>query len=240
MTLLICRVSSSRPSPKLFTPALLLMTVMFFVPLRRTASMRFSGMPQRPKPPTMIVEPSGRSAMAASALGKTLFTASSGTLGHARGQRRLLKFVERPHVAHVRPQRVTLELQDLFQMSEIVERPFVNHLAGGYFADGLVMSLALQLRRTQGAQPLDVRPPLPREAFETPLRVLAIVMQFKGALFLIEEREHRFILLDHGRHARPHPELFDIIQVRQNLLQRPLAGRGCGPHLARREGGNLT
>src|SRR5713226_521808 len=41
--------------------------VSFLVPLRRTASIRCSGTPQRPKPPTRMVAPSLSLAMAASA-----------------------------------------------------------------------------------------------------------------------------------------------------------------------------
>src|SRR6266852_8214823 len=53
--------------PKSSTPALLLTMVRSFVPLRRTAAMRFSGMPQRPKPPMRMVAPSWIFSMAASA-----------------------------------------------------------------------------------------------------------------------------------------------------------------------------
>src|SRR6266446_1061441 len=53
--------------PKSSTPALLLTMVRSFVPLWRTAAMRFSGMPQRPKPPIRIVAPSWIFSMAASA-----------------------------------------------------------------------------------------------------------------------------------------------------------------------------
>src|SRR5437879_3198879 len=53
--------------PKSSTPALLLTMVRSFVPLRRTAAMRFSGMPQRPKPPIRMVAPSWIFSMAASA-----------------------------------------------------------------------------------------------------------------------------------------------------------------------------
>src|SRR2546426_439837 len=53
--------------PKSSTPALLLTTVRFFVPLRRTAAMRFSGMPHKPKPPMRMVAPSVSFSMAASA-----------------------------------------------------------------------------------------------------------------------------------------------------------------------------
>src|SRR5713226_528027 len=53
--------------PKSSTPALLLTMVRSFVPLRRTAAMRFSGMPQRPKPPMRMVAPSWILSMAASA-----------------------------------------------------------------------------------------------------------------------------------------------------------------------------
>src|SRR5579859_610191 len=52
--------------PKPSTPALLETIVRSFVPLRWTAAMRFSGMPQRPKPPMRMVMPSLRLAMAAS------------------------------------------------------------------------------------------------------------------------------------------------------------------------------
>src|SRR5437660_6004353 len=62
--------------PKSSTPGLLLMMVRLFVPLARRAWIRFAGMPQRPKPPMRIVAPSGMSATAASALGRTLFMAS--------------------------------------------------------------------------------------------------------------------------------------------------------------------
>ena len=50
----ICPAASSRPLPTPSTPTLLLMVVRFFVPLRTSARMRFSGMPHSPKPPTMI------------------------------------------------------------------------------------------------------------------------------------------------------------------------------------------
>ncbi len=52
------------PNPS--TPALLETIVRSFVPLRLTAAMRFSGMPQRPKPPMRMVMPFFRLAMAAS------------------------------------------------------------------------------------------------------------------------------------------------------------------------------
>src|SRR5229473_6931989 len=61
------RCCSSTPMPKSSTPALLLTMVRSFVPLRRTAAMRFSGMPQRPKPPIRMVTPSRILSMAASA-----------------------------------------------------------------------------------------------------------------------------------------------------------------------------
>src|SRR5580700_3907299 len=60
------RFCRSRPMPKLSIPALLLTMVKSFTPLRRTAAMRFSGMPQRPKPPIRMVAPSWRFSMAAS------------------------------------------------------------------------------------------------------------------------------------------------------------------------------
>ena len=61
--------------PKSSTPALLLMTVRSFVPRARSAAMRFSGMPHRPKPPIMMDAPSGMRATASSALDSTLFIA---------------------------------------------------------------------------------------------------------------------------------------------------------------------
>ena len=65
---LICLVRSSWPRPQSSTPALLLTAVRFFVPLRFTASMSVSGMPQRPKPPTSSLLPSAISATASSAV----------------------------------------------------------------------------------------------------------------------------------------------------------------------------
>ena len=59
--------------PKSSTPALLLMMVRALVPRARSAAMRFSGMPHSPKPPIMMVAPSGISATASSALARTLF-----------------------------------------------------------------------------------------------------------------------------------------------------------------------
>src|SRR6266481_4772942 len=71
--------------PKPSTPALLPTIVRPFAPLSRNATIRFSGMPQRPKPPAAIVMPSwSRPASAASALGKTLLM--SGDDFHARGE----------------------------------------------------------------------------------------------------------------------------------------------------------
>src|SRR6267154_3460991 len=52
--------------PKPSTPALLETMVRSFVPARWTAAMRFSGMPQRPKPPMRMVMPFFRLVMAAS------------------------------------------------------------------------------------------------------------------------------------------------------------------------------
>src|SRR6266498_1596106 len=57
------------------TPTLLLMVVRFFTPLRTRARSRFSGTPHKPKPPTMIVAPSGMSRTASSALATSLFIA---------------------------------------------------------------------------------------------------------------------------------------------------------------------
>src|SRR5580704_1437300 len=66
-----------RPMPKSSTPALLLTMVRSLVPLRRTAAIRFSGMPHKPKPPMRIVAPSGSFSMAASAEEMRLSTKGS-------------------------------------------------------------------------------------------------------------------------------------------------------------------
>ncbi len=58
------------PNPSV--PALLLMIVRSRVPRRCSAATRCSGMPHRPKPPIMIVAPSGTSATASSASRRTL------------------------------------------------------------------------------------------------------------------------------------------------------------------------
>src|ERR1700722_10379710 len=65
----ICRVCSSKPSPTPSSPALLDTTVRSRTPDACKASMRFSGMPQAPKPPHIRVMPSlttSRNALAAS------------------------------------------------------------------------------------------------------------------------------------------------------------------------------
>src|SRR5579864_5144692 len=54
------------------------MIVRFRVPLRTSARIRFSGMPQSPMPPSMTTAPSGTSRIASSALATTLFIASPG------------------------------------------------------------------------------------------------------------------------------------------------------------------
>src|SRR5712692_9926111 len=53
--------------PKSSTPALFEATIRFLQPLRRSAAIRFSGMPQSPKPPIKMVAPSRTCSMAASA-----------------------------------------------------------------------------------------------------------------------------------------------------------------------------
>jgi hypothetical protein len=53
--LLDLRVCNNKPNPKSSTPALLLMHVRPFTPLFTNALMLFSGMPHRPKPPTIRV-----------------------------------------------------------------------------------------------------------------------------------------------------------------------------------------
>src|SRR3954447_531661 len=67
------RPSRSRmPSPQSSTPQLLLTVSSPEVPALCSASIRATGMPQRPNPPTAREEPSGMSATASSALATTL------------------------------------------------------------------------------------------------------------------------------------------------------------------------
>src|SRR6266550_1194225 len=68
-----CFALTRMPTPNSSTPGLLLMMVRLRVPRACSALMRFSGRPQRPKPPHMIVAPSGISATASAALCRTLF-----------------------------------------------------------------------------------------------------------------------------------------------------------------------
>src|ERR1700756_5531748 len=68
----ICFVCRSRPRPPSSTPALFETQVRFFTPRFTSALMRFSGIPQRPKPPTTSRAPSGTSFTASSAEETTL------------------------------------------------------------------------------------------------------------------------------------------------------------------------
>jgi len=61
--------------PRPSTPALLLMVVRLFMPLRASARIRFSGIPHSPKPPNIMVAPSNTSWIASSAFATTLFIA---------------------------------------------------------------------------------------------------------------------------------------------------------------------
>src|SRR4029450_9555950 len=104
--------------PKSLVPALLLIIVRFFEPRARKAASRFSGMPHRPKPDTMIDAPSGMSCTATAASFTTLFmklapragrpasrssAGGPGALGARRsrrpgdGPRLLLALVRDPH-----------------------------------------------------------------------------------------------------------------------------------------------
>ena len=53
-----CRFCNNNPIPKSSTPALLLTIVRSLVPLRLTAAIKFSGIPQSPNPPIRMVAPS--------------------------------------------------------------------------------------------------------------------------------------------------------------------------------------
>src|SRR5437773_3956072 len=204
ITVLIWRVSSSRPSPKVFTPALLLITVRSFVPLRRIASIRFSGMPHSPNPPTMMVAPSSTSATAASALGKTLFTKLSETTARSfascstdDGQLTTdvgsTQLVERAHIPDARPKRVALHFQNLFQVAEVVERPLVDHLPGRDFPDSLVNPSALELCGLERAQPFQVDLALAGETGQRAARVLPVGSHLDRAPFLVKRKQHGLI-----------------------------------------------
>src|SRR5580704_5456275 len=58
--------------PNSEVPGLFEIAVMFFVPARRSAAIKFSGMPQTPKPPIMIEAPSVMRLTATSALATVL------------------------------------------------------------------------------------------------------------------------------------------------------------------------
>src|SRR5260370_42694562 len=73
MTCLICLFLKSKPSSPSLVPQLLLIAVIFFVPLRASAWIKLFGKPAPPKPPNMIVAPSGISATAASRFGQTFW-----------------------------------------------------------------------------------------------------------------------------------------------------------------------
>src|SRR5436309_9231311 len=74
---LTCRLWSRNVMPKSLVPALLLITVRFFAPCWRRAAIRFSGIPHRPKPETMMEAPSGMSRTASAASLTTLFKEKS-------------------------------------------------------------------------------------------------------------------------------------------------------------------
>ena len=63
---LICLSSSRMPRPKPSTPQLLEITVRSLTPRRLISAIRFSGIPQRPKPPATTVMPLSMPAIASS------------------------------------------------------------------------------------------------------------------------------------------------------------------------------
>src|SRR5262252_10592949 len=75
--------------PKSLTPALFDITVRPLAPWSRIALIRFSGMPHRPKPDTMIEAPSGTSRTASAALFTTLFMGSRSWVHSGRRPGRL-------------------------------------------------------------------------------------------------------------------------------------------------------
>jgi hypothetical protein len=64
---MICRLSSSIHSPNPSAPALFEITVSPVTPLARISGIRLSGLPDRPKPPDMIVMPSNSTPSSAAA-----------------------------------------------------------------------------------------------------------------------------------------------------------------------------
>src|SRR3990170_7190344 len=108
--------------PKSSTPALFEITVRFLIPFRRTAAIRFSGRPQRPKPPIMILAPSGMSRIAPSALATTLFIAapSDPVSHHSAGPLRLSKLFRQLFRAQVRAQPFQFLFQPLQRPPDVV------------------------------------------------------------------------------------------------------------------------
>ena len=67
--------------PKSLVPALLLIMVRFLAPRSRRAASRFSGIPHRPNPETMMEAPSGMSRTASAASVTTLFMRGGSFVG---------------------------------------------------------------------------------------------------------------------------------------------------------------
>src|ERR1700758_2439046 len=74
---LTCPLRINVPMPNSSRPALLETRVRFLVPAALSASRRFSGSPQTPKPPMAIVEPSGMRETASAAVAMVLFNGGS-------------------------------------------------------------------------------------------------------------------------------------------------------------------
>ena len=72
---LIWPPASRMPRPKSSTPQLLETTVRSFTPASRIAAIRCSGIPQRPKPPAMMVMPSKSTPLSASRAPSTVLLA---------------------------------------------------------------------------------------------------------------------------------------------------------------------
>src|SRR5579864_8132888 len=96
------------------------MVVRFFTPFLTRARMRFSGLPHRPKPPIMMLAPSGTSRTASSALATTLFI-RGGFYFRGIAQRKLRNQPQRTQRAQRNPIRKARLLVEnptfLFQMS---------------------------------------------------------------------------------------------------------------------------
>src|SRR5712664_1218305 len=114
--------------PKSSTPALFEAMVRFLVPFLRTAAIRFSGIPHRPKPPIRIVAPSRSRSIAASALATRLSIYSFLPICRVRFGASLLQFPKHL-VEFVGSHELVLELPAGEQHAQVLDS--LGHLAKG-------------------------------------------------------------------------------------------------------------